>query len=233
MTGATLIRWPETAGFGRVVPKSTLYERASIGAAVREAFVADVERITWAFKLAESTIRLAGSAAVPEIQVFVVDAKGDDASDVVLAAIDRAVQFPIIFEVNRSGEHQAYTRMTAAHKELSGATPRLGPYRSTGWFVANAPRMPMPIATSLADLFTALLAPMMPISLRPGETLADAEDRILAIRAVERQVAALRSQMRLERQFNRRVEMRRALRQRVAELGALTASQVPQIEDVS
>ena len=45
-------------------------------AAVREKFVAEVQRITWAYKLAENTINLPGTSAVPEIQVFQIDAKG-------------------------------------------------------------------------------------------------------------------------------------------------------------
>ena len=81
MTGG-LYRWPEAARFGRVVPKSKFYEQGTVPAAVREKFVSEVQRITWAYKLAENTINLPGTSAVPEIQVFQIDAKGRDVSGV-------------------------------------------------------------------------------------------------------------------------------------------------------
>ena len=60
-----------------------------------------MRRITWAYKLAESTINLPGSGEVPEIQVFEIEAKDDDVAEGVLAAIDKAVRTPIIFEISR------------------------------------------------------------------------------------------------------------------------------------
>jgi len=95
---ALLYRWPAGAQFGRVVPKNKFYERGQVTTAVKDKFVDEVQRITWAFKLAESTINLPGTKALPELQVFQVDAKSDDVSDGVLTAIDKAVKTPIIFE---------------------------------------------------------------------------------------------------------------------------------------
>ncbi|TSD55297.1 DUF4391 domain-containing protein [Aeromicrobium piscarium] len=63
-----LYRWPPAAKYGRVIPKVKFYEQATLGATVKDKFVSDVCRITWAYKLAESTINLSVSAEVPEIQ---------------------------------------------------------------------------------------------------------------------------------------------------------------------
>ena len=71
-----LYRWPDSAKFGKTIPKTKFYEHASVSTAVRGRFVAEVDRITWAYKLAESTINLAGTTEVPEIQVLVIKAKG-------------------------------------------------------------------------------------------------------------------------------------------------------------
>jgi hypothetical protein len=112
MTGL-LFRWPQAAKFGRVVPKAKFYEHATVSAAVRKTFVSEVQSITWAYKLAETTINLSGTAAVPEIQVFQIDAKGDDVSESVLRTIDKAVKMPIIFEVTCGDGPGRRTRMTA------------------------------------------------------------------------------------------------------------------------
>ncbi len=91
---APLFRWPAAAKFGRVVPKTKFYEHTTIAVTLREKFVAEVQRITWAYKLADDTIHLRGDDSVPEILVFTVEVKDDDVSDDVLTAIDRAVPSP-------------------------------------------------------------------------------------------------------------------------------------------
>ena len=97
-----LYRWPEAAKFGRRVPKEKFYEHGAVSPTVREKFVSELACITWDYKLAESTINLPGTSAVPEVQVLTLDAKTDDVGEAVLNAIDRAIPFPVIFEITRS-----------------------------------------------------------------------------------------------------------------------------------
>ncbi|MGW8645620.1 DUF4391 domain-containing protein [Micromonospora chalcea] len=228
---ASLYRWPATARFGRVVPKTKFYEHATISATVREKFVSDVQRITWAYKLADETIHLRGDDAVPEIQVFTIEAKDDDVSGEVLTAIDRAIRFPIIFEINRgSGEH-GRTRMVAAHKQLGGTTPRLTAYFTTGWQPADVLRAPLPPALDLPGLYAGLLMPILPIAPRPGEDLSEATGRIEQARKLEREIANLEKRLRAEPQLNRKIELRRQLRERTAALAALTAPATRKTED--
>lgn len=214
MTGF-LYRWPVAAKFGRVVPKNKFYEHGSISAALRGKFVAEVQRITWTYKLAENTINLRGSADVPEIQVFQIDAKGDDVSEPVLAAIDKTVQTPIIFEI-AGGDGRI--RMTATHKQLGSGAPKLGAYYATGWQPEHAERQPLPTAITLPALYTALLQPLSGVSARPGEELSEVSARLEAARKLERQIAALERKLRTEPQLNRKVELRRTLKIKQAEL---------------
>ena len=116
MTEPILYRWPEPARFGRAVPKTKFYEHGNVRSALREKFVDEVQRITWAYKLADATIHLRGTAAVPEIQVFVDRAKGDDVTDDVLTAIDKAVHVPDHLRGHREAPRAQQTRMVAAHK---------------------------------------------------------------------------------------------------------------------
>jgi len=217
MTGL-LYRWPQAAKFGRVVPKTKFYEHATVPAVVREKFVADVRRITWAYKLAEITINLPGTAAVPEIQVFQIDAKGDDVGEPVLTAIDKAVRTPIIFEITRGDGPERRTRMAATHKILSSGTPKLGTYYTTEWHPNNADRRPLPTAINLATLYAALLEPLTPLAARPGEEVAEVAARLETVRKLERGIAALERKIRTEPQFNRKVELRRDLKAKQAML---------------
>jgi hypothetical protein len=226
-----LYRWPAAAAFGRVVPKTKFYEHATISTRVREKFVSEVQRITWAYKMAEETIRLTGDSGVPEIQVFTIDAKGQDISDDVLATIDKAVQTPVIFEINRETSGQPQSRMTAAHKALGGTAPRLTSYFTTSWLPTRTPRVPLPPALDLPGLYAQLLTPLLPIGTRPGESVAAASERVSQTRKIEREIAALEKRIRSEPQFNRKVELRRQLRERTAALAALTDPARPTTED--
>jgi hypothetical protein len=216
-----LYRWPSVARFDRRVPKDKFYGHGTVTPAVREKFVAEVQRIAWAYKLAESTINLAGNAAVPEIQVFEIDAKGKDVTEPVLTEIDKAIPFPIIFEINRGDGEARSTRMVAAHKQLGSGAPKFGAYYSTSWQSARAERQALPASITLPALYTALLDPLTPVAARPGEDVSEVAARLETVRKLEREVAALERKLRAEPQFNRKVELRRALKAKQLELTVL------------
>ncbi|KAB1652040.1 DUF4391 domain-containing protein [Pseudoclavibacter chungangensis] len=217
MPESVLYRWPPAAQLGRVVPKTKFYEHGNVRTALREKFVEDVQRITWAYKLAESTIRLKGTDAVPEIQVFAVETKGGDVPDDVLAAIDKSVHFPMLFEVSRGNE----VRMVAAHKTLGGATPKVGSYFTTPWLPYDAARAPLPTAIDLPALYEAMLSSLLPVATRRGESLSKAADRMDKAKKLEREIAALERKLRAEPQLNRKIELRRALKDRQVALADL------------
>lgn len=226
-----LYRWPAAAKFGRMVPKAKFYEQTIISTAVRGRFVTEVQRITWAYKLAEATVHLRGDDSVPEIQVFSIEAKEDDVSDDVLGAIDQAIPFPIIFEISRHTDSQSATCMVAAHKQLIGPKSRLSAYFRTEWQPTDVARVPLPAALDLPGLYSGILMPLVPIAKRPGEGLSAATGRMEQARKLEREVAALEKRFRSETQFNRKVELRRRLRARAAELAQILDAATPMTKD--
>jgi hypothetical protein len=218
MGEAVLFRWPANALFGRAVPKTKFYAHGNVRPGLREKFVNDIQRITWAYKLADDTIRLRGTAAVPEIQVFTVETKGADVSDDVLIAIDKTVHFPIIFEV-ASGDR---VRTVVAQKSLGGKTPTIGAYFTTEWMAAAAERHPLPTALDLPGLYEAILSALLPVVTRAGETVSEATHRLDRARRVQRELAALERKLRTEPQLNRKIELRRQIKERAAVLTELT-----------
>ena len=220
MTGG-LYRWPEAARFGRVVPKAKFYEQGTVPTAVREKFIAEVQRITWSYKLAEKTINLPGTSVVPEIQVFQIDAKGTDVSEPVLAAIDKAVKTPIIFEITQGDAPARRTRMVAAHKTPGSAAAKLSTYYTSEWQPDDADLKPLPTASDLPALYARLLESLTSLTARPGEDAAEMAARLESVRKLEREIAALEQKLRAEPQLNRKVEIRRALKSKQAALAVL------------
>lgn len=218
--GAILYRWPSAAHVGTVAAKKKFYAQPHVTSAVQDRFVAEVERITWAYKLADSTVNLPGDDAVPEIEVFVLDAKGEDISDVALSTIDKAIRKPLLFEITRSADAGS-VRMAAVPKHSGPGAPKLGTYYRSEWRPTDAERSPLPAAITLAGMYTALLESITGLAARPGEDVADVADRLETGRKLEREIATLERKLRTEPQFNRRVDLRRTLIGKRAELDDL------------
>lgn len=213
-----LYRWPAAAKFGKRVPKEKFYEHGTVTTAVREKFVSEVQRITWAYKLAENTINLTGNTDVQEIQVFQIEAKGNDVPESVLTAIDKAIPHPIIFEISRGGDKTNGIRMAAAHKQLGSSAPKLSSYYTTNWLPDDADRQALPPAISLPALYKALLDPITPVSARADENVSEVAERLRTVQKLEREILALERKLRNEPQLNRKIELRRTLKTKQAEL---------------
>lgn len=219
-TSSPFISYPKQAAFGRVLPKSKIYDHSGASSAVREMFVRQVEQIVWQYKLAPETINLPSKPSVPEIEIFTVDLKTPELNHEVLRCIDGAVQFPIIFELNFEGE----TKVIAAFKRLSESDSNrwvLSDYFSSQWEANDCLRMPMPHAIDLAALYEQLLERLIPLQLRQNENLIELVKRVEQLRLKENEALKIISKLAKEKQFNRKVEINSKLREIRQELANL------------
>ena len=69
---------PETARFGRILPKKTLWEKAGMTPALQRYMTEEIERIRWAYKLSPDTMNLAPGKEVKEIEVFEIRMRSGD-----------------------------------------------------------------------------------------------------------------------------------------------------------
>ena len=206
-----LFAWPSQAAVGRPVAKSKIYAHAKPTAALRALFVAQVDSITWAYKLAPETINLPAKPAVPEIEVFEVALKLPDVSHSVLRCIDKAMPRPILFNLRFEGR----TQPIAAYKRPSDAASDqwvLGDYHAAPWQKEDSPRPGLPVALDLQSLYEQLLRQHLGAPNRPGETLRDQLDRLSLILVKQAAAAKLESRLAQEKQFNRKVEINAQLR---------------------
>jgi hypothetical protein len=216
-----LWKWPEAARVGKPVPKGKFYEKAKITNRLKDAFVAEVEQIEWAYKLSPQTLAIGAAGELAEIQVFRVTAKtGQDVSTGVLEAIDASVQTPIIFE-EFAGEE---VRTLAAYKETGPKGPKTGALLEGDWATGDASRTQLPHALNLAGLYGQLLDPLLPMNRRPGEAMSEVLARIDRARVLDREVKALERKLAKEPQLNRKLDIRRELLQQTAEYEALVAA---------
>ncbi|HUO21164.1 MAG TPA: DUF4391 domain-containing protein [Caulobacteraceae bacterium] len=218
MTG--LFDYPRSAAFGRVVPKTRIYEHAGAGAALKDLFVTQVDQIVWRYKLAPETINLSATRSVSEIQVFEIGLRTGELDHAVLRAIDRAIPFPLIFELTWSGKRKAIAALKRP-SEADAAKWVVSEYFSTDWVPEKTPRAPLPVALNLGKLYEAILTALLPVSGGRDESLQERVARVEAIRAKSREVERISARLKRERQFNKRVAINAELRAAAEELANL------------
>ncbi len=239
--------WPKGARFGRVIPKSKIYEHAKASSQLKDLFVRELDRIEWAYKLAPETLNLSATERVTEVQVFELRCHTANLHQDILRAIDRAIPFPLIFELQHGGK----TKMAAAHKRRSEADSAkwvLSDYFETPWSPENDLRAALPVALNLQRLYEALLHPLVAAhtaqltqagrsamqteatptgvaesSAHYGVSLGALIEQATAIEAQSREIKRIQARLSREKQFNKRVAIHAELREAKQELERLSS----------
>ncbi len=248
MSYGQLFKFPEKARFDRVIPKSKIYEHAKSDGTLRDTFVSQVEQIRWAYKLAPETLNLPATRTVSEIQVFHIELRSAGLDHAVLRAIDKAIPFPLLFELTHGGR----VKLAAAWKRPSEANSShwvVGNYFESEWLPQDSPRQPLPVVLDMAALYEQLLSPLVagqsqaepgPVAAAEapapysttaqaaGSTSLSLEQRIALaehIAAKGKEIERIKARLGREKQFNKRVAINAELRDARQELERLTRQQ--------
>jgi hypothetical protein len=218
---AGLFAFPEQAAFGRVLPKSKIYAHAAPSARIRSLFVSQVEQIVWRYKLAPETIRLQPRSGVPEVEVFEISLKTPELHEDVLRCIDKAIPFPILFELSYEDRRKTIGAYKRPNESDSGKWV-LGDYFGTPWHDAPHAREALPVALDLGGLYEQLLRALVNQPARRGETLKDHLARLGELRSLRLEYKKMEQRLQRERQFNRKVELNAQLKSLKKTMDALT-----------
>jgi hypothetical protein len=233
--------WPRAAAVGRVVPMDQIYEHAGANTGRKDLIVREVDQRVGSLRLAPEPVNLAATKQVAVIQVFRITARTATLDAQVLRAIDKAIPFPLIFELIHGGR----VRLAAAYKRPSEADSArwvVGEYFQGDWLPEDAPRAALPVALTMGALYERLLEPLVAgqtARLAPGmgeapkktpstpatDSPVSLEERIAQAEANERQareVERIKARLGREKQFNKRVAINAELRAAKQELERLT-----------
>lgn len=204
-------RLPPQARVHMSIPKSRFFERVSVGAKLRREFVDTVRKITWEYKLAPETIGIPKTESVEEVQIFLIELKERTIPKGVLKMINRSIPYPVLFVLS----HDSHTAYGIA---LRGTGEER--YYFSEWDV------PMRFDFSgltLEALYQGLVKEFIGTDVgkeRDFATMVETDKRKTTL---EREIRALESKMRSERQFNKKVELSGRLRLKKAEFEELTS----------
>ena len=210
-----IYKFPQQAKVDRLIPKNKLFQQGKANSKVEQLFVDQVENIRWAYKLASSTIHLQDQEDLKEIQIFRVKSRVEDLDVSILSFIDKLILTPIIFEV----VYQDKVKVVATYKRLNQADKTkavIGQYYASEW-LEDHDRIELPLYLKLADLYEHFIAQILPIT--SSEDSGDDESVSIELKlqkaqqleSLQKQLDKLKSKLRNEKQFNRRVELNKQL----------------------
>ncbi len=217
---SVLYDFPRQTDYGRVLPKSKIYEHATPSTKVKSLFVREVEKIVWLHKLSPETLNLPVAQGVHEIQVIRIMAKEKKLHQEILQTIDKAIPSPILFELNFQGK----ARYLAAYKRISEADKNkwvTSNYFQTDWIPVDSAKAELPVALNLFALYQKILKRFIALPIHKNETLEDLVLRAEQLESKEREAVKLEVRLHKEKQFHHKVEINAELRKLRQEIESL------------
>ena len=155
-----LYQYPPSAAVDRPIPKNKLYEQGAANSKLKQKFIDEVAKITWAYKLSAGSLNIQTDNLFQEVQIFRIVARTADIDLSILKYIDKLIPTPVIFEI----VHNDRVKVIAAYKRASQADKSkivLNKYYSSEW-LASDQREPLPLILNLTDLYTHLIEQLLP-----------------------------------------------------------------------
>ena len=202
------IELPKSTEFNKKIPKQKFYENLEISPALKKIFIEQIDKIIWSNKIASSTTNLAGGDLVKEIEVFEVSLKNPSLDGELLRHIDRAVPYHIVFILEYQGRYKA----CISYKEitLSGNMAfKVNSYYYTDWL--DRQNLHLKLEGLNLDIayenFVRQIAGETLQKIASDESLKDSVARSEQKELLQRQILALESKIRKEKQLNRQIEI--------------------------
>ena len=214
--------FPASTEFGKRIPKQKFYENMDIMPVLKRIFVEQIHSIYWRNKLAATTLNLAAGEDVTEIEVFEVRLTAPQLDEAVLCQIDREIPYHILFVLTCEGKTQAWIGYKEAVVSSSNAF-KVKRYYHTDWIPENELQFHVD-GLNIDAVYENLVRQITGNVLQSdsGESLQVSVERDEKRRKLEKQIAALKNQMRKEKQLNRCMEYNAELKKLRKELSIIS-----------
>lgn len=218
-----MIGLPKSTEFNRRIPKQKFYENISVAPTLKRVFIDQIKVIYWRNKVAATTMNLAAGATVTELEVFEIKLNGQQLDESVLRQIDKEITYYILFLLEYDGKYQAWT----AYKEVavSGSNAfKVGTYYHTDWLPEG--ELPLKVeGLSVDKVYENFVRQIAGDALRSEtgkiESLKESVERDNRRQELEKQIAALQTKVRKEKQLNKQVQLNAEMKKLRAELNQL------------
>lgn len=197
---------PKSTEFNKCIPKQKFYSNLSVTPTIKKAFTNQIKVIYWRNKIAPTTVNLAASDSVTEIEVFEIQLNIPKLDESVLRQIDREIPYHILFLLEYEGKYRA----VIGYKEAAaGKTAfKVDRYYSTDWL--DEDDLPVHLeGLTLDAVYENFVRQIAGDVLGAGESasLKDSVEQQKQREQLEKQIAALEAKIRKEKQPKKKFEL--------------------------
>ena len=194
--------------FNKRIPKQKFYENLSVTPAIKTVFTEQIKIIYWRNKLAATTLNLAPGKLVTEIEVFEIRLTSPDLDEDILRLIDREIPYHILFLLEYDGKYQA----AMGYKEAASsgkAAFKVERYYRTEWLTEEELSLHLEGLTidAVYENFIRQIAGGQ-LTRSENTTLKESVEQQKQREQIEKQIAALETKMKKEKQLNRKMELK-------------------------
>lgn len=216
-----MLGFPVSTEFNKRIPKQKFYDNLDVSPTLRRVFVDQIRIVYWRNKLAASTLNIAAGEVVSEVEVFEVRLNETKLDEAVLKQIDKEIPYHILFILTCDGKAQAWIGYKEAAASGSNAF-KVSRYYHTDWMPEDELQLRID-GLNMDTVYESLVRQIAGDKLQAesGESLKESVERDEKKKQLEKQIAALESKMRKEKQLNRRMEMNAELKRLKIELEAI------------
>lgn len=215
-----MIGLPKSTEFNRRIPKQKFYENISVSPTLKRVFIEQIKVIYWRNKVTATTMNLAAGDTVTELEVFEIKLNGQQLDESVLRQIDKEIPYHILFLLEYEGKYQAWT----AYKEAAASGTnafKVGTYYHTDWLPED--ELPLKVeGLSIDKVYENFVRQIAGDALRSEtgktESLKESVERDNRRQELEKQIAALQTKVRKEKQLNKQVQLNAELKKLKKEL---------------
>ena len=206
-----MLNLPNSTEFNKRIPKQKFYDNLSVTPALKKAFTDQIKVIYWRNKIAPTTVNLAASDSVTEIEVFEIRLNTPDPDESILRQIDREIPYHILFLLEYSGQYRA----VIGYKEASTSSKtafKVDRYYSTDWMDEDS--LPVHLeGLSMDAVYENFVRQIAGETLAEenGNTLKESVEQQKQREQIEKQIAALEAKIRKEKQPKKKFELYQAV----------------------
>ncbi|MDU1027884.1 MAG: DUF4391 domain-containing protein [Clostridiales bacterium] len=219
-----MIGLPKSTEFNRRIPKQKFYENISVSPTLKRVFIDQIKAIYWRNKVASTTMNLSAGDTVTELEVLEIRLNGPQLDEAVLRQIDKEIPYHILFLLEYDGKYQAWT----AYKEAAASGTnafKVGTYYHTDWLMED--ELPLKLeGLSVDEVYENFVRQIAGDALRSetgkSESLKASVERNNRKQELEKQIAALQTKVRKEKQLNKQMQLNAELKKLKNELEKIT-----------
>ena len=209
---------PKTTIVDKIIPKVKFYEKTKANSKLKQLFIDDIEQIIWKNKLSKDTINLDEGKKVKEIEIFEIILKQKKLSKDILKTIDKFIPYQILYILRFEDK----IKFTIAYKDNNKNNENImvvDSYYESDWINENECNISLDLINSLDYVYNELIKSFIPREIPKNNIdIKYIVQNEKEIQILEKEIDKLEKTLRKEKQFNKKVEVKKILREKIKQL---------------